>query len=305
VIVVDKVNEKPTDNPPGVTKALPTPPAEFDVSDVKPSDPNPAPGMIVGGRGGIILGGRGVQPGGRIEYRNMTLKGLVTLAWGTTAAKVVNGPKFMDTDRFDIVAKAPPSALSGNQIDDASLQLMMRALLADRFKLAAHIEDQPADTYVLVAVKPKMKPADAANRTSCNEGPGADGKDPRIANSSLNRLTTCLNITTAQLAEQLPSFAPGYFGVIGSVVDATGLQGAWDFTLSYSANGFQNGGGRGRGGGDAGPAMAGAPADAADPGQGLSVLDALEKQLGLRLETQKRPTAVLVIDHVEQKPTDN
>jgi uncharacterized protein (TIGR03435 family) len=108
----------------------------------------------------------------------------------------------------------------------------------------------------------------------------------------------------AQLAEQLPSFAPGYFGTIHSVVDTTGLEGAWDFTLSYSANGFQNGGGRGGRGGDGGPAGGSAP-EVADPGQGMTVLDALEKELGLKLETQKRPMPVLIIDHVEQKPTDN
>jgi uncharacterized protein (TIGR03435 family) len=308
VIVIDSVNEKPTDNAPGVTKALPDTPTEFDVSDVKPSDPNSSPGIVVGGRGGgggIIVTGRcAAQPGGRVECRNNTLKNMVALAWGTTPDKIVGGPKFMDTDRFDVTGKAPASALSGNQIDDESLHLMMRALLTDRFKLSAHIEDQPADTYVLVAVKPKLKTADPAKRTSCNDGPGSDGKDPRIANPSLNRLTTCLNITMAEFAEQLPSFAPGYFGTIRSVVDGTGLQGAFDITLSYSGNGFQNAPSRGRGG-DAGPAADGGAPDAADPGQGLSLPDALEKQLGLKLETQKRPTPVLVIEHVEQKPTDN
>lgn len=298
VIVIDSVNEKPTDNAPGVTKSLPATPVEFEAADVKPSDPNPQAGM---GRGG-----RGVQPGGRVEYRGMTLKMMISMAWGTTVDKVVDGPKFVDTDRFDIVAKAPVAALAttGAQIDDESLQMMMRAMLKDRFKLAVHSEDRPADTYILVAAKPKLKKADPANRTSCPEGPGPDGKDPRIANPSLNRLTTCLNMTMAQFADLLPSFAPGYFQTIRTVVDATGLEGAFDFTLSYSANGFQNGGGRGGRGGDAGPAGAGAP-EAADPGQGITVLDALEKQLGLKLETQKRPSQFLVVDHVEQKPTDD
>ena len=297
VIVVDSVNEKPTDNAPGVTKTLPTPPAEFDVADIKPSDPNPA----AGGRGG-----RGMQPGGRLEYRGLTLKNMVSAAWGTSIDRIVNGPKFMDSDRYDITAKAPASALSGNQIDDNSLQMMMRALLADRFKLAAHIENQPADTYVLVAVKPKLKKAEPGGRTSCNEGPGADGKDPRVANPSLNRLTTCLNITMAEFAEQLPSFAPGYFGMIRGVVDATNLEGRWDITLSYSANGFQNGGGRGGRGGDSGPAPTGGPApDVSEPGQGMTVMDAVEKELGLKMETQKRPAPFLVIDHIEQKPTEN
>jgi uncharacterized protein (TIGR03435 family) len=48
-----------------------------------------------------------------------------------------------------------------------------------------------------------------------------------------------------------------------------------------------------------------APAAAADPSGGLSLFDAVSKQLGLKLEMQKRPMPVLVIDHVEQKPADN
>jgi len=59
---------------------------------------------------------------------------------------------------------------------------------------------------------------------------------------------------------------------------------------------LQNVGGRGDG-----PA----PPQASDPNGGISLLDALPKQLGLKLETSKRPVEVLVIDHVEQKPTDN
>jgi uncharacterized protein (TIGR03435 family) len=84
-------------------------------------------------------------------------------------------------------------------------------------------------------------------------------------------------------------------------VDATGLTGGYDFTLNFSGNGFQNV----RGG--EGPPAGGAsgPAAASDPSGGLSLLDALQKQVGLKLEMQKRPFPVLVIDHVEQKPVEN
>jgi uncharacterized protein (TIGR03435 family) len=64
-------------------------------------------------------------------------------------------------------------------------------------------------------------------------------------------------------------------------------------------------GGRGGGrGGDAG-APGGGIVEASDPGGVLSLFDAVEKQLGLKLEPQKRPVSVLVIDHIERKPTDN
>jgi uncharacterized protein (TIGR03435 family) len=85
------------------------------------------------------------------------------------------------------------------------------------------------------------------------------------------------------------------------VVDATGLEGGWDFTLSFSGAGQLQGGGKG---GDGPPGAASDPG-ASDPSGGLSLMDAVQKQLGLKLETQKRPTPVVVIDHVEQKPTDN
>jgi hypothetical protein len=68
--------------------------------------------------------------------------------------------------------------------------------------------------------------------------------------------------------------------------------------------GMGQGGGRGGRGGDSAQPSRATP-EASDPGGGLTLLEAAEKQLGLKLELQKRPVSVLVIDHVEQKPTDN
>jgi uncharacterized protein (TIGR03435 family) len=84
----------------------------------------------------------------------------------------------------------------------------------------------------------------------------------------------------------------------------TGLEGGWDFSLSFSpVNIFQQATGRGgAGGGRNGGATA--PA-AADPNGALSLPEAIERQLSLKLETQKRPLPVLVLDHVEEKPTEN
>jgi uncharacterized protein (TIGR03435 family) len=93
----------------------------------------------------------------------------------------------------------------------------------------------------------------------------------------------------------LPQLANGY--VHTPVLESTGLEGAYDFTISFSAVGLlQSGGGRG---GDA-PGAA-----ASDPNGALSLPDAINKQFGLKLELQKRPMQVLVIDHVEEKPTEN
>jgi uncharacterized protein (TIGR03435 family) len=308
VVVVESVNEKPTDNPPGVADKLPVAPTEFEVADIKPSDPNASGG----GRGG------GFMPGGRIDLKGITLKDMIVAAWGTLPNLVVGGPKSLETDKFDLVAKAPAMAMAGNgattmngprgqpPVDIDALTLMLRALIIDRFKLQTHMEDRSMDSYTLVAAKPKMKKADPSNRTGFVEGPGPDGKDPRKDNPALGRLVTCKNMTMAQFAELLPSIAGGYFQTVSrTVADDTGLTDAYDFTLSFSGAGMVNGGG-GRGGdgmkqGGAG----GAPAEASDPTGAISLGEAMEKQLGIKLTTTKRPMPVLVIDHVEQKPTAN
>jgi uncharacterized protein (TIGR03435 family) len=114
-------------------------------------------------------------------------------------------------------------------------------------------------------------------------------------------------MTMAQLAELLPNIAGGYFQTVSrTVLDSTGVEGAFDFTLSFSGAGILNGGGGGRGG-DAPPppGAAGAAGVASDPGGGMTLMDAMDKQIGIKMITTKRPVQVLVIDHIEQKPTDN
>ncbi len=175
---------------------------------------------------------------------------------------------------------------------------MVRALLKERFKLATHMEDRQVTAWTMTADKPRLQKADPANRTSFKEGPGPDGKDPRIAAPTLSRLVSFSNFTMAQLAEDLPRMANGYFRT--PVLDATGLTGAYDFTLNFSPINILNGQGRGRG-----DAPGAADPSANDPSGGLSVFDAINRQLGLKIEKVKRPLPVLVIDHVEEKPTDN
>lgn len=287
VIVVDNVNQKPTENSPGVTARLPAPPpAEFEVATIKPSAPGETNVM-------------GKLEHGRLDVQNFPLKDLIVLAWDLSAEELLTGaPKFLDSARYDITAKAPPPA-PGTETDMEDLRLMVRALLADRFRLKTHMEERPVDGYVLSAVKPKLQKADPSNRTGCKEGPGADGKDPRIANPIRGRLMSCQNMTMAQFAEQLPNWAAGYAHV--DVLDSTGLTDPYDFTVSFSAvNAIRNSRPAAQ------PASAtGADDVAADPSGAISLPDALNRQLGLKLELKKRPMQVLVIDHIEEKPTDN
>jgi uncharacterized protein (TIGR03435 family) len=216
----------------------------------------------------------------------------------------------MDVDRFDIVAKLPVDPETGAPAVTAQEAVwpMFRALLADRFKLATHFEDQPATAYKLVAVKPKLAKGDTGQRTKCTEGPGPDGKDPRKTTPALSRLVSCRNITMAQFSVLLESSVGwGYFA--NPVMDETHVEGTWDLTLSFSpwqmmqSGGgvfFFNGTGVARG-----PGEAGRSDEASDPSGAVSIFSAVEKQLGLKLEMEKRPVRVLVIDHVEQKPTEN
>jgi uncharacterized protein (TIGR03435 family) len=109
----------------------------------------------------------------------------------------------------------------------------------------------------------------------------------------------------AQFAERLQNIATSYIRY--PVLNATGIEGAWDFTLTFSRVDPNRPGGGGRNGGKGGgPApVAGGVGGASDPSGGISLFDALDKQLGLKLEMQRRPEPVFVIDHIEEKPTDN
>jgi uncharacterized protein (TIGR03435 family) len=190
---------------------------------------------------------------------------------------------------------ADPNNPNNVQIDIDDARAMLRALLIQRFKIVTHMEPRPIDAYTLVvADKPKLQAADPANRTTFFNGPAPGAKDLRDANPALNRLITVQNMTMAQFAEDLTTMAGGY--IKEPVVDATGLDGAWDFVLNFSGINVVN---AGRGG----DASAGALAASAPTGA-LSLFDALQKELGLKLEQRKRPMQVLVIDHIEEQPTD-
>ena len=281
VVVVDSVNEKPTENPAGVTKSLPAVPREFEVADIKPSAP------------GVTQMSGGIQPGGRIDVRGMTLRALMRMAWNIDDNEddlLVGGPKWLDVDRFDIAAKASAGvSKTGEPVDVEALQTMLRTLLTDRFKIATHSDVQPVTVYALVAAKPKLAKADPSNRTACRNSPVAANN----AASVLSKAFTCVNVSMAQFADKLQGMAPGY--IHQPVVDLTGLDGYWDFTLNFS-NPLQLMAGGGRGGG---------AGEASDPNGAISLFEAIDKQLGLKLEQQKHPMPVVVIDHVEEKPTDN
>jgi uncharacterized protein (TIGR03435 family) len=282
VIVIDSVNEKPTDNAPGVAGLLPPREVQFEVASVKPSSPD------------VNDGFSGATAGGGFEARGETMRNLFATAWDVhwdhVDEMIAGMPKWMDSARYDIVAK--PSAVSNgpppprsSAVDD-DLRLMLLVLLTERFKIRAHYENRPVNAYTLVAASPRLKKADPSNRSNCKEAHTVEN-DPRDLNPRLSRLLACQNITMAQFAEQLLPVSPNDFAY--AVVDATGVSGRWDFMLSYTPSGDPRN-----------PAV-----DQGDPSGAMSIFEAVKRQLGLRLEMRKRMLPVLVIDHIEERPVDN
>jgi len=291
VFQVASVDETPTPNAANIAQLLPEPPpSPFEVATIKPSKPDEQ--------------GFGRITGHQIETRAIPLMFLVTFGWDLNPndkESIVNAPKWLDTAKFDIVAKAGDNVpvdhfASGNLINYEALRSMLRAMITERFQMKWHMEDRPVTAYTLVAVKPKLKPtADPTERTRCNEGPGPDGKDPRTTNPILNRLLTCQNMTLAQIGDELQHVAPGY--IYNPVTDGTGIKGSYDFTLSFSsADKILP---------DTAEAPHNSDATSAEPNGAVSLFDAVSRQLGLKLEKTKRAYPVLVIDHIEETPTPN
>jgi uncharacterized protein (TIGR03435 family) len=209
----------------------------------------------------------GFARGGRYQFRNATMLDLIASAYGVEPDKVLGGPSWLETDRFDILAKAPVS------VTTQATKLMLRSLLADRFKLVTHNEDKPMSAWVMTVTKPgpQLRQAAGAGPTNCN---GQPGEPP-------NSVIACKNITMAVIAQALRQIEGATFD--SPITDLTGLDGSWDFELKWTNRG----------------ALAAAGKDA------IPIQEALEKQLGIKVEIQKRALPTLVVDSVNRKPTDN
>jgi uncharacterized protein (TIGR03435 family) len=284
VVVVDRVNEKPSDNPPDVARLPPPPPImpkEFEVADIKPTRPGAPQNFRV-------------TPGGYVELRGATLQNLITIAWNIDSEMLVGAAKWLNTDRFDVVARASTGDDAKNaQVDFETIQTMMRALLTDRFGLAVHEDVQPVNIYALTAPKRdnKLKKADETDRASCKNSP--DLLPPKTA---LTVIYACQNTTMAEFADKVRDWAPVYLD--HPVLDLTGIGGRFDFTLGWTGKQklMPN---------PVNPAAPGGASSASDPTGGVSIFEAVERQLGLKLEAQKHPMPVVMIDRISQKPTDN
>jgi uncharacterized protein (TIGR03435 family) len=257
----------------------------FEVASIKPN------------RSGDLRMGIGLAPGGRFTGTNVTLRQLISTAYGTSSdSQIVGGPNWMDSDRFDINAKA--QGYTGF-MPPAQLGLMLRPLLAERFKLAFHRESREIPIYALVIARadgqlgPQLRRSDIdcaaliASRSNAPPQPMPPlqpGQTPPCAlqNSGGELVGRGLSIT--QLVEMGLSRT-----VDRVVIDRTVLKGAFDWTLKWTPDRMQR--------------SSGASDLAIDP-NGPSIFTAVQEQLGLKLESAKGPVDVLVIDHAEQPTPD-
>ena len=158
-------------------------------------------------------------PGGRLEVTDLTLGILIREAFGVKRYQISGGPKWLETDRFDISARAAAES-SRDQ-----MMLMMQGALVERFMLAVRRETREGNVYVLVAAKsgPKLKRSDADQsfvRLYRNTPPELAGVSYSI---------TGQKVSMALLAERLGELQLGR-----PVLDRTGIKGEFDIKLDYA-----------------------------------------------------------------------
>ena len=242
-------------------------------------------------------GGLGLPPG-RFTATNAKTKLLIAFAYHVQDFQVSEGPSWVDSERYDIDAKeedglaARAEKLPPDQRAD-QVRLMLRSLLAERFKLKVSHATKELPVYALAVAKngPKLheqKPGD--NYANGIQGANGPSMGPHTLGMRPGRLTG-QGISMAELIMILSQ----QLGRI--VLDQTGLRGNYDFTLQWtldqtsSAIAPEPDGGK--------PA-----ADTTSESSGPSIFTAIQEELGLKLEPTKGPVNVLVIDHIE-RPSEN
>jgi uncharacterized protein (TIGR03435 family) len=229
-------------------------------------------------------------PGDRFVATNVPLRDLVVIAYGKAGqalsdAQLLGGPSWIDSDRFDISATVGVDRLNGV----AQKQLMLRALLMERFKLVVHTETRNLPIYALVparkdrALGPQVHHADVDCEALLASAPG------RRERCILYVLPSGKLMLRGQTMSALASALATVLERV--VIDQTGLTGGFDGDAEFNPEGL--------------PGMA-APPPGADRAAATapSLFTAIEEQFGLKLESTKGPVDVLMIDHVEHPTAD-
>jgi uncharacterized protein (TIGR03435 family) len=262
----------------------PAPPA-FEVASIKPH------------AGGGSSGGTGVFPG-TMKLDNRPLWHLIKMAYAVMDFQIAGAPEWVNSEGFDIVAKAEGGLSAGRML------LALRALLEDRFQLKVHREIREGPVFVLTVAKSGLR-LQQWKDGSCFLPDQAHFEQPvpgqkrlpmcdiRTGMSGPNRILTA---TGAKISipdtdgVAIPPFVFYLSQILNrTVIDKTGLTGMFDFNLEFAPD-------------EVTPGIT-ASGDASDP-VGPSIFAALQEQLGLKVEAGKGPVEVLVIDHVA-KPAEN
>jgi len=238
---------------------------KFEVASVKPNT-GTGPGMTIR-----------PSPNGRLDVEDITARQLIRIAYGLLDSQISGGPGWIDSDHFDLSAKAE------NSVTFEEMRPMLQSLLADRFGLVVQRKPKELPVFTLVVAKGGIKFAQSKPESCIAPRPHTplpDGKPPVFCGSIQMRRgqLDATGITMTQLVKVLTDF-----GNLGRpVVNTTDLSGTFDIHLQFTPYEAV-----------AEPAP---PVDASVP----SIFTALQEQLGLKLESSKEPVEVLVIDKVER-----
>lgn len=202
---------------------------------------------------------------GRFTATNVTLKNLIVRAYDLKDYQL-EGPDWLSSLRFDVVAKYPEALPKDREKYNAALQAMMREMLSERFKLAAHRDQKTFSVYALVVSKPGIK---------FKQVPDSDSHNSSSNNTHF--VGTCISV--AMFADFLAR------RMDLPVIDMTDLKGFYNLTLDWVPE-----------------SKADAPVDLPS---GLTLRDAIQEQLGLKLESRQAPLEILIVDHAEKVPTEN
>jgi len=282
-IVVDSL-ERPTPDSPQVAKLVASlPELEFEVASIRPAADNEPQSKI--------------RPAGaQIAFTNFSMQELMTLAWQLpTGAMLGNVPAWLGSTRYTVLVKLPPEIDARAVLQDQDqLDHMLQKLLVQRFGIQYHWGQQTQDGFVLLPGTAKLKKADPNGRSYCKYGPAEGEKDVRRAGTAFNGEFHCQNVTMDQFADLAQAMAKSE--IKNRVVNKTGLAGSYDFTLYYTTSRKMRQ--------DAQAAIE-RGGDEADPVGGLSIQDAFRKELGLRLGKRSGVYPALILDHIDQTPTEN
>jgi len=267
---------------------------QFEVASVKPTVPRATYPR------GTDFGGPGSLTPGEKSYLNMSVKDLVVRAYDAVPNQLIVPPWMEGGERFDIFAKVPAGAAK------ADMPLMLQSLLEERFHVKVRHESREAQAYALAVGRsgskmneyPALLPPDfiEAPRVTVVDKDGVYIVAPGYAVTMMGSQDGVARLSMArEPIRQLCRFLSQ--ALQRPVVDQTGLTGRYDARLHFADNQIAPPTPSGEAG------LSPAAPEASDPAPTLT--QALQAQLGLKLEPKRLPVDFLVVEHAERMPTEN